>query len=90
MERHNHGEQLIRDNERLLIEEIGVDRIRQEINNSKQTFHLHDNFYGEPILGDTVPFNMGLSCASGDTLQIQAKLAYVCLLYTSPSPRDRG
>ena len=75
--RHNHGEQLIRDNERLLIEEIGVDRIRQEINNSKQTFHLQRGFYGEPILGDTIPFNMGLSCASGDTLQIQAKLAYV-------------
>lgn len=76
-EEHIEGELLIRANERHLIEDIGIERIRRETRSTSIKIDLQEPFNPEAAIGDTVPFNMGLSCASGDTLQVLAKIVYI-------------
>jgi hypothetical protein len=76
-ENHIQEEHAIRANEKLLIEEIGIDKIRRELRPQFWNIAPQDILNQEVSLGDTVPFNMGLSCASGDTLQVLAQIAYI-------------
>jgi hypothetical protein len=76
-ENHIQEEHAIRANEKLLIEEIGIDKIRRELRPQFWNSAPQDILNQEVSLGDTVPFNMGLSCASGDTLQVLAQIAYI-------------
>ena len=76
-ENHIQEEHAIRANEKLLIEEIGIDKIRRELRPQSWNIAPQDILNQEVSLGDTVSFNMGLSCASGDTLQVLAQTAYI-------------
>ena len=46
-------------------------------------------FYPVPVTGQTLVVLM-IGMAYGSRLAATTLLAYLCLLYTSPSPRDRG
>ncbi len=76
-EEHIQGELVIRANEKLLIEQIGIEQIRREAQYTSINANFQETANSGANIGDTVPFNMGLSCNSGDTLQVLAKVAYI-------------